>query len=67
MSNKYTHRHEQEVVLYGAEGGLVEVLIDLQAIGRLLGPKALKNKSGRSHILKGAIVVRVVRWDEAAS
>jgi hypothetical protein len=38
--------------------GDVQVDVDLDKIGRELGWKAMRNKSGKSRYLKGAVVIK---------
>jgi hypothetical protein len=45
------------------EIGDVEVTVNLAQIGRALGSRAMRNKSGKAKYMHGAVVVKVVgRW-----
>jgi len=46
---------------YARRDGVVELLIDAKAILANLGPKALRNRSRKTHLAGGAVVVQVVR------
>lgn len=41
--------------------GDVEVTVNFELIARLLGRKALKNSTGKSTAISGAVVVKVVK------
>lgn len=44
----------------GRETADVEVEVDFEKIGALLGDRALANKSGTSRYINGAIIIRVI-------
>lgn len=45
----------------GHELGDIELTIDLESVARLLGRKAMRNSRGKSTVMDGKIVARVVK------
>lgn len=49
----------------GHEVADIEISIDVEAVGRSLGKKAMENKSGKSGEINGLVTARVLRrWKE---
>lgn len=51
----------------GYEEGEIQISVDLAEICRLFGTGAMKNKSGRSKLLKGAVEIRVLKRQRVAA
>ncbi len=58
--NLYRDKHDR-YLRTGIEDGEIEISVDVEALVKALGYKALKSKTGTSKLQQGAVVARVVK------